>query len=308
MPSPAARIVVIVASKGRSDMLRGMIPHINAQTLLPASFILTVTEKSDAAFDLAEVLDPRISGELIYATPGSCSQRNAALDRIGSDTDIVVFYDDDFYPSRHALQAITTAFSLYPDVDGITGKLIADGIVGSGLTSEAADGMLQEWDSRLAPTAPQTLRIIRDTVGLYGCNMAYRASAIRGLRFDEALPAYGWQEDVDFAAQIAGRRVEIQGITGVHLGTRAGREIRGRQLGYSQVVNPYYLWRKGTLSGKFSLQLAARNLLANHLKVLRPEPWIDRRGRLAGNWVGLSDILRGRADPRRNHPAPPARS
>jgi hypothetical protein len=45
--------------------------------------------------------------------------------------------------------------------------------------------------------------------------------------------------------------------------------------------------------------LITRNLLANHIKSLRPEPYIDRRGRLYGNWVGIMHLATGRADPAR---------
>jgi hypothetical protein len=57
--------------------------------------------------------------------------------------------------------------------------------------------------------------------------------------------------------------------------------------------------RKGTASPRFALNLAARNMLANLVKALRPEPWVDRRGRLRGNFLALADVLRGRIDPRR---------
>jgi hypothetical protein len=43
----------------------------------------------------------------------------------------------------------------------------------------------------------------------------------------------------------------------------------------------------------------ARNLGANLLHAPRPEPFIDRRGRLRGNLLALGDLLRGRCDPRR---------
>ncbi|KAA9009423.1 glycosyltransferase family 2 protein [Histidinibacterium aquaticum] len=299
MPAVSARVAVIVVSKGRPEIIREMIPHLNVQTLLPTTFILSVTERADADFDLEDELDPRIDSQVVHAPPGICSQRNAAIDRLPPDIDYVVFYDDDFFPSRFALEGLVRSFERHPDVDGITGRLIADGIVGPGLTPEQARHMLSAWDADFALTDEMVDRTCRNTFGLYGCNMAYRAEAMRGLRFDEALPVYGWQEDVDFAAQLAGRRVEVETFTGVHLGTKSGRETKGSLLGYSQVVNPYYLWRKGTLSAGFASQLVVRNVVANHLKALRPEPWVDRRGRLKGNWAGIRDILAGRADPRR---------
>jgi len=40
-------------------------------------------------------------------------------------------------------------------------------------------------------------------------------------------------------------------------------------------------------------------VVANHLRLLRPEPWVDRRGRARGNWLALRDALAGRLDPMR---------
>ncbi|MDF0602096.1 family 2 glycosyl transferase [Psychromarinibacter sp. C21-152] len=297
MSSASARIAVLVASKGRSDILRDMIPWLNAQTLLPVSVTLAVTEPADADFDLAALLDPRIASEVILSPPGSCRQRNAALDRVGPDIDYVVFWDDDFFPSRHALAALAEGFARFPDVDGITGDLIADGIGTPGIPQAEARRLLDDWDAARRDGARPAPRITGDTFGLYGCNMAYRRARVATLRFDERLPLYGWQEDVDFARQLPGRRVEMTEFTGVHLGTKSGRETSGERLGYSQVVNPYYLWRKGTLSAGFSARLVLRNLLANAARSLKPEPWVDRKGRLRGNWIGLRAVLVGRANP-----------
>ncbi|MFN3209550.1 MAG: glycosyltransferase family 2 protein [Roseovarius sp.] len=293
------RIAVLVASKGRSDLLQALIPYINRQTLKPAQLILSVTCLADADFNLSDLLAPDIPGEVIVGAAGACKQRNAALDRLAGDIDYFVFYDDDFYPSCHALAELARAFDSHDDVDGITGSLIADGINGPGISPQDAARMLSDWDAAFRPDPEATSRIVRDTLGLYGCNMAVRRSAARALRFDECLPAYSWQEDVDFGARLPGRCVEIETFTGVHMGTKTGRETRGEMLGYSQVVNMHYLWKKGTVTAGHALNLVSRNLIANHLKALRPEPWVDRAGRLRGNWCGLYDVMVGRADPGR---------
>ena len=65
-------------------------------------------------------------------------------------------------------------------------------------------------------------------------------------------------------------------------GIKAGR-VSGKRFGYSQVVNPVYLIRKGTIPRASRCRLMARNLAANLVRSLRPEPYIDRRGRLRGN-------------------------
>jgi hypothetical protein len=35
------------------------------------------------------------------------------------------------------------------------------------------------------------------------------------------------------------------------------------------------------------------------MRALRPEPWVDRRGRARGNWLAMFDLLRGRVVPER---------
>ncbi len=79
----------------------------------------------------------------------------------------------------------------------------------------------------------------------------------------------------------------------MHLGTKLGRSP-GRRLGYSQVANPIYLFRKGSYSFGRAAPSVGRNLAANADRSLQPESYIDRRGRLRGNGLAFLDLLRGR--------------
>ncbi len=136
----------------------------------------------------------------------------------------------------------------------------------------------------------------------------FRLSALNGrnYRFDEMLPLYGWLEDVDFCRQMAheGLIVQSNRLQGVHLGTKQGRSS-GRRLGYSQVANPWYLMQKGSMTVSIGLRQVVRNLVANLYYSIKPEPWVDRRGRLIGNWWAIVDLFRGRIHPMRtlNFPA-----
>ena len=135
----------------------------------------------------------------------------------------------------------------------------------------------------------------------YGCNMAFRAEAISGLAFDERLVLYSWLEDRDFGGALThrgGRLVKIGTAIGAHLGVKAGR-MSGRRLGYSQIVNPIYLHRKGTMTTTSLCEHLARNLVANVWRSLAPETHIDRVGRLRGNVRGIWDVVTGRDRPER---------
>jgi hypothetical protein len=128
--------------------------------------------------------------------------------------------------------------------------------------------------------------------------MSVRCAVIGETRFDERLVLYGWQEDIDFTSQLRrhGRVVSISTLKGVHLGMKSGK-VSGQRFGFSQVVNPIYLIRKGTVPATFALPLMFRNIASNLARSFWSESYIDRRGRLRGNFRGILHILSGRAAP-----------
>jgi hypothetical protein len=85
---------------------------------------------------------------------------------------------------------------------------------------------------------------------------------------------------------------------GVHLGVKTGR-TSGVRLGYSQIVNPIYLSKKGTMSWQHARKQISKNVAANLARSIYPEPWIDRHGRLKGNLLAFMDLVLGKASPAR---------
>jgi hypothetical protein len=73
--------------------------------------------------------------------------------------------------------------------------------------------------------------------------------------------------------------------------------MKGVHFGYSQIANPLYLIRKGTMPAWFGIELMLRNFAANTAKSLWPETYVDRRGRLYGNLVALGHMVTGRLAP-----------
>jgi GT2 family glycosyltransferase len=290
-PSPL-RIAVGIATAGRRDVVRQTIGLLRDQTRLPDVLVacpLTSDKISDDDF-------PNFPFPVIVTSGpvGLCAQRNAILART-ADCDVVVFFDDDFLAEPHYLEQLEKIFQAEPNVAAVTGKMLADDVTGPGLTVEQGLKILESNVQVGSGTLEQV-------PGLYGCNMAYRMQYIRDhkLRFDENLPLYGWQEDIDFSLQVVpfGRLVKSDLLMGVHLGVKAGR-TSGVRLGYSQIANPVYLSKKGTMSWQHARKLISRNIAANLARSLYPEPWIDRHGRLKGNLLALMDLLRGKASPAR---------
>jgi GT2 family glycosyltransferase len=216
----------------------------------------------------------------------------------GARFSYIVFFDDDFVPSRFWLERMSNIFESRPDVAGLTGTILADGTTTAGVPLDDARSMVRRLDS-LAGNSD----VLHENLacgGNMGSNMAFRYSALRNIRFDERLPLYAWLEDHDFLCQIErhGRVVRSEALWGVHLGHKQGR-LRGVMLGYSQVANALYLARKGTVPKPYLAKLVSKNLLINAARSLWPEPFVDRRGRLLGNMVALGDLLRGRIAPER---------
>ena len=282
------RLALIVASRGRPECLASFAERLSLQTRAPDRLIFSVASSADLPAALPA------NAEVVTGSAGLAAQRNRALERVLGDCEIVAFFDDDFVASCHALEGIQRIFLAWPDVVGATGRVLADGVSSAGIPLTEAEHLVDVADA----AGPGDLRLRGDLDGLYGCNMAFRADAIGATRFDERLPLYGWQEDVDFAARLLprGRLVLTHAFGGIHCGVKTGR-TPGLKLGYSQVANPVYLARKGSMRPLRSARLIVNNLVVNHLRSLAPEPWVDRRGRLRGNLLARVHAFSGQLDP-----------
>lgn len=284
------KIAVIIATTGRAALLRRTVAELGRQ-IRPADRVILAGVTAEDTAGVAEAAGFPV--EVIFAERGLPRQRNAGLRHLAGGADIVVFFDDDFVPARDYLAVLEREFSRRPALVGATAVLLADGIKTPGISFERAVDLIGQ--HRPGPAVSE-----RPLPALYGCNLCIRLAAAEGLWFDEALPLYGWQEDVDFSYRLGGKGLMIytNQLAGVHLGAKGGR-TSGKRLGYSQIANPVYLLRKKTIPPRLAWRLMVRNLLANCARSLWPEPYVDRFGRLCGNVRALLDLARGRIHPER---------
>jgi GT2 family glycosyltransferase len=287
-------IAVGVATAGRRDLLSCLLLEIARQVRLPDVVVVCPSNSEDFDHTITDRLP--YQAKTVFGPKGSSAQRNAILD-VTRHHDVVVFFDDDFVPADTFLERVEQCFSKNQDVVASSGQVIADGVLGPGIEFSEARALLR---NRAGESAQEVA--LENQYNAYGCNMALRLKPIceNGLRFDENLPFYGWLEDVDFCRRLArfGRVVRDPNLMGVHLGVKRGR-TSGYNFGYSQIANPIYLWRKGTLGFDRALGQMSRNVASNLMKSFDPEPWIDRHGRVRGNARAFRDLLRGRLDPRK---------
>ena len=284
------RIGLVIATYKRAALLGQLLSALQLQSRPPDEVVVSAVEPSD----LPDLPTLRYPLKTLFGPPGSCRQRNNGIDYLAGRVDIILFLDDDFWMGSSYLHELDRLFTNDSSVVGATGKVIADGAKTAGFSVPQAEEMLRNYQQRLK----QINSRLEDVPDTYGCNMAFRLGCVGSIRFDERLPLYGWQEDVDFSAQVGktGRLVRADATWGVHLGTKMGK-TSGVRFGYSQVVNPLYVCKKGNMALSAASSLILRNIAANAAKSISPEPYIDRRGRFRGNIAGIWHLLKGQLDP-----------
>jgi glycosyltransferase involved in cell wall biosynthesis len=288
------RVSVIICSIGRRAVLNDTVQSLLNQSYAVDEILIGVPSTQDVMKSTHQ--HPAV--KLLLTPTGLTAQRNACLSQVRPSSELIAFVDDDMEFSPSYMAAMVALFKAHPDLVATSGTLLYDGGVGKCLSRQSARQLcaLNEtgWrEGNHIHTSPRRFA--------YGCNMVYRASAIRNIWFDERLPLYGWLEDSDFShASTKGRRAPLTNCAAyaVHLGWRGGR-IGGRRLGFSQIVNPFYLWQKSRV---FSLahiviQCWLRCLVGNILGLISGEAIEDRPGRLRGNALGFLHLLSGQVDP-----------
>lgn len=287
------KIAIGIATAGRREILTETIHFLLKQSRPADELLVCPAAPSDINLECLS----KFSGDVrvLSGKVGASAQRNLIIDN--SEADVIVFFDDDFLPAPEFLAEVERLFIDNMDIVIATGHVLADGAVGPGFDHDEGEELLKKLQSRSeSPT-------ITPVFNGYGCNMAVRLAPVRSknIRFDERLPRYSWLEDVDFSRQLAicGSIVKATSLEGVHLGTKKAGRSPGKSLGYSQIANRIYIMRKGNMSRRQVIEGSCKNMMANLWHSFKPEPWVDRRGRLLGNYLALHDWIAGKVDPER---------
>lgn len=288
-PGTATRPAIVLASAGRPGLLAEALRTCSAQRDVAFEGVVSVPDEGSLPQDRSALAGWRV----VTGVRGLAAQRNAALDAL--DADVVAFFDDDAVVRPDYLARAVRFLDEHPDVLGLTGRVLLDGATTGEVDRDTAAAAL---DRSAAEEPTGTWRPTRE---LYGCNFVVRVSAAPDLRFDARLPLYSWLEDHDFARRLRARGplAEVDDCVIVHRAAASGGRQSHVRLGYSQVMNPVYLHRKGSFPAWLAAQQMFRPVAKNiALSAVGPAAaW--RRERLRGNTTAALDLVRGRITPER---------
>jgi glycosyltransferase involved in cell wall biosynthesis len=283
------KLAVIIPTVGRKAVVRRLLQHLESQTRLPDEVVVSAPDDSHVEWYYSR----KFRTSYVFGKRGLTAQRNRGLDHVRDQFDVVTFFDDDFLATDTYLATVSAELEAHPDWVIVMGYILRDGAHEGGFSFDKGLALLRAYEADHAIPPRITVH-----VGANGSNMSIRSRCIGKLRFDERLVLHGWQEDIDFTSQLRphGRIMGLTVLAGVHLGIRNGRS-NGTRFGYTQVMNPLYLVRKGTVPLRFACRQISRNVAANIAKSIMPEDHIDRRGRLKGNLMAALHALSGRIEP-----------
>lgn len=282
---------MVIPSAGRPHLVAEAVRTCSAQRGVIVEGVISVPDERSLPTD--EPLPP--GWRVVTGIEGLSAQRNAGIDAVSPDVDVVAFFDDDSVLRPDYLANAAGFLDDHPDILGLTGQVLLDGAV----SGEIAPGRAQE-ALRRSDRIGKTGRW-RSSRQLYGCNFAYRRSAASHVRFDERLPLYSWLEDHDFARRLLriGPLAKVDDCVVVHRAAASGGRQAHRRLGYSQVMNPAHLMSTGSFPVWLTVQQIARPVVKNlaFSSVGEDRSW--RRERLRGNVLAAGDLVRGRITPGR---------
>jgi GT2 family glycosyltransferase len=279
---------IVICSVHRPEILSETVDSLlRSQSVPPREIIISVVNEEHVAEKTKAYSTVRV---VTSSRQGTCAQRNVAAKQVR--TPYTLFLDDDVELASDYIESMEHLLYENEDAVAATGFLVVDGAQGDlGLDREMARSYVLNY-----------IRKQGDYDHGNGQNLFVRTQVFQHVLFDENLPLYGWLEDFDFATNVLryGRIVMNTGTCWAHIGAPSGR-TSGLRYGYSQIVNPFYLWKKNGKPGmhRVIFQHWLRYLASNGRRALirLPSDRTDRAGRLTGNVIALGHILAGKVDP-----------
>lgn len=277
-------LTIVIPSTDRASVLHETILGLWKQIRKPDEILISVV---DADRDVPASTRAIPGVRVLVGPRGSTRQRNTAIANLRDDCTLVGFLDDDVELHPEYLFHCWSFMCEHPEAVGMSGHPVADGTLTGEIARDEARLML----ASLTASSPG----YRPQYAMSGFDMIVRRSVVDRTRLDERMSLYALYEDFDFSVRCKrfGLLMSVDRCLLVHLRTGASR-MSAVRLGYAQLMNPLYLWWKGSQAWYPILRICARSLTGNALGCFITRRGItrsERRKRLWGNALGLRDVL-----------------
>lgn len=283
--------VIVIASVGRPEILHDTLLSVGQQSV-PFELIVSVASMADVA--PASLALPFV--RVVMGPKGSSAQRNTGVQAIEHRPECVCFLDDDVEVDREYLREMLSCYRLRPEVAVLNGTDLAAFRFPQGVTRTQAKELVAASGQERGVDGADAGAILPLNTS-YGCLMSFRGDLLGRVTFDERLVLYGFLEDLDFALRCRpfGTIARSVRATMVHMEASSGRVAQKRR-GYSDIVNPFYIWSKQT---GFAWHRALLGSMRRTWNNLRTALRMRDGSRVRGNVLGWWDVLRGRLRPER---------
>ena len=148
-----AKAAIIVLASGGRDFVAKTVQKLGDQTL-QADHVFALSSRPE---DLAglDTTNPRLS--IAVVREGRAAQLNDAIALASGRFRYLVFFDDDFIPSRFYLERAVAILQSSPNIVGLSGRLLADEDLSWSISRE--EGVcLVNYNEGLAGPVPGTLK------------------------------------------------------------------------------------------------------------------------------------------------------
>jgi len=257
---------VIVSTRGRPDIVSALVEQLAGQTRAPRHIFVIGSSAADIA--RIDPNQPNVTARV--GREGSSSQRNDGLALAGSRFSYVVFFDDDFVPSRFWIERMEAVFESDPSIVGLRGPSwpTAPPPPASASTRHGS------WSGPTTPIRDRRTEFIttRPTAATWAATWPSARRRWTASTFDERLPLYAWWR---MPISAAGRAARQDRPCRRPVG-RPPRHKQGRGRG---LTIGYFPDRQRGLprSERHGSEAAPdpagnRNMIGNLVRSVRPEP------------------------------------
>lgn len=303
-----ATIGTLICSYRRPDSLLRALGALERQTRAPDQVVVVIRDEDQAS--VAAVRGRQVSGipltVVVVSEPGTVHALNAGLD--ASTCDVIAITDDDTAPWPVWLERMLGHFRADPQIGGVGGR---DFMHEAGVRDEGVRDTVGkvQWFGRIIGNHHLGTGKARRVDVLKGANMAYRAEAIRTIRFDRRLRGRGAQpaEDVTFSMAVrnagwtllydpgaavehySGERTEARHYSGISAEfDAAGLAVFGHNEAVCLLTGQRSLWKRAAFVGYSAL--VGTKVSPGLLQAVLLTPRLGR-----ASWARFAATQRGKA-------------